>query len=96
MSKHLGKKTKTAKNTKKMMIFHKFEHSSLPISIIKKKKKTIGQATSCSTLIISCNCNIRCSLTCLKTCGRRPKRRNALKFVYSSLLTLTTKEIKIH
>ena len=44
-----------------MIIFCRFEHSSLPTSITKQKNET-----KCGTLIISCNSNISHSLTCPK------------------------------
>ena len=33
-----GKRIQTAKNTKKIIIFHNFDHSSLPVSLIKQNK----------------------------------------------------------
>ena len=102
LPKNLGKRTKTAKNTENMIIFHKFDdNSSLPISIIKQQqKKTIGNLTSCSSLIILCNWGIRHSLTCLKTWGKGSKRLKPPKkiffrnFEYSSLATLVIKQNK--
>ena len=38
LPKNVGKTTKTAKNAKKTIIFHKFEHSFLPVLIIKQNK----------------------------------------------------------
>ena len=43
------------------------------------KWKSIGHATACSTLIISCNSNITHSLTFPKTLGKGPKRLKVLK-----------------
>ena len=44
-----------------MIIFCRFEHSSLPTSIAKQKIEA-----TCGTLIVSCNSNISHSLTCPK------------------------------
>ena len=38
MPKNLAKRTQTANYIKKIMIFHNFEHSSLPLSIIRQNK----------------------------------------------------------
>ena len=44
------------------------------------KIKVIGQATTCNTLIISCNFNISHFLTCQKTLGKRNQTaKNTLK-----------------
>ena len=54
--KNWGTRPKRLKILKKMIISCNFEHSSLTIPTIKKKKKKkIGNATASRTLIISCN-----------------------------------------
>ena len=58
------KRLKTLRNDQ----FHNFEHSSLPTSLIKQiKKKTIGQATACDTLMNLCSSISSHASTCLKT-----------------------------
>ena len=63
-----------------MIIFHNYEHSFLPSSLIKlKKKRTIGYATTFDTVIIFCNPNISHSFTCPKPWGKELKRIKTLK-----------------
>ena len=54
----LGKKTKTDKNIKKIIIFCNFEPSSYQ-SRPQNEIKTIGNGTKCDTIIILCSFNIR-------------------------------------
>ena len=66
-----------------MIIFHKFEHSTLPISITKqiliiKGNKNNWVATTCATLIILFSSNISHSLTYPKAWVKRPKRLKIL------------------
>lgn len=63
-----------------MIIFRRFEHSSL-LTSIPNKLKSISHATTFITLIISCDCNISHSLTC-------PTVKNTKK--WSFLISLST------
>ena len=88
----MEKTNQTAKNTKKWSFF--ISLSIPPYQSRSLNKKTTEHATSCNSLITSCNCNLMHSITCLKTCRRGPKWLKALKFVYPSLLNLITKQNK--
>ena len=72
---------KRLKKYLKMVIFCRFEHSSLLTSIIRQILKPIRYATPCSSLIMSCNSNKSYSLICPKTSEKSPKR---LKHDHSS------------
>ena len=55
------------------------------------KEKIIGYANTCNTLIIFSISNTSHSLTCPKTCGKRPKRLKILKNDHFSLfISLST------
>ena len=64
----------------KVIIFHKFEHSSMPIK--SSKKKIFGHATAYDTIIILCNSNVSLSLTCPKI---REKDSNGYKYLKLSI-----------
>ena len=75
-TKILGKQPKWIKITKNI-VFHNFEHSSLPILMIKQKQ--LDTQLHVAPLSFLCNSNVRYSFTCLKTWGKGPKRLKTLK-----------------
>ena len=78
LPKNLRKRTETAKSAWKWSFFVGLSTLSCwPPS--QSKLKSIGHATSCSTLSISCNSNISHSFTCLKTWAKGHKRLKILK-----------------
>ena len=64
-----GKRPKQPKSTKKMMIFHNFEHSSLHTSPIEFKKKMGAQLNM--TLLLFCAIVIKSPFNLPKNLGKR-------------------------
>ena len=84
-----------------MIIFHNFEHSSLPALLIKQQKTTATEyATTCDTLIILRSSHVSHPLNCPKTWEKEPKELKALKndqfhnFEHYSLPTSPIKQTK--
>ena len=82
-----------------MIIFHNFEHSSLPALLIKQQKTTTTEhATTCDTPIILRSSHISHPLNCPKTLEKEPKELKALKndqfHKYYSLPTSPIKQTK--
>ena len=84
------KRLKTLKNDR----FHTLEHFSLPIYLIKQIKN--NWTRQCSTLKVLCSSNIKHSLICPKTWGKRPKRLKELKIDHFSQLSTTLSANFLH
>ena len=67
LAQNIGKTDHNSQKYLKNANFHKFGHSSMATTVIKKNNKKIEQATKNDSLIISYNFNISDAMTCPKS-----------------------------